>query len=55
MTIEDVRKIAIEKYDIKESELDIRLVDENTVCFSRKNELQSFMALLKEEFVFPNP
>jgi hypothetical protein len=55
MTIEDVKKIAIEDYGIKEDELDIRLIDKNTVCFSRKNELQSFMALLREELVFPNP
>ena len=55
MTIEDVKKIAIEEYGIKEDDLDLRLIDENTVCFSRKDEIQSFTALLKEELVFTNP
>ena len=57
MTIEDVKKIAIEKYKIDVNDLEIVEVDENTICFHSKNKLQhgSFMALLKEELVFPNP
>ena len=57
MTVEDVKRIAIEKYGIKENDLAIVEVDENTICFHSKNKLQhgSFMALLKEDLVFPNP
>ena len=57
MTIEDVKKIAIEEYKINEVDLEIVEIDENTICFHSKNKLQhgSFMALLKEELVFPNP
>ena len=57
MTVEDVKRIAIEKYGIKENDLEIVEVDENTICFHSKNKLQhgSFMALLKEDLVFPNP
>lgn len=57
MTIEDVKKIAVEKYEIKEEDLEIIEVDENTICFYSKNKSQhgSFMVKLKEELVFPNP
>lgn len=57
MTIEDVKKIAIEEYKINEVDLEIIEIDENTICFHSKNKLQhgSFMALLREELVFPNP
>ncbi|MBQ7402630.1 MAG: hypothetical protein IJW05_04240 [Lentisphaeria bacterium] len=57
MTIEDVKKIAIEEYKIKNEDLEIIKVDENTICFYSKDKSQngSFMALLKEELVFSNP
>ena len=57
MTVEDVKRIAIEKYGINENDLEIVEVDENKICFYSRNKFQhgSFMALLKEELVFPNP
>ena len=57
MTVEDVKRIAIEKYGINENDLEIVEVDENTICFYSRNKFQhgSFMALLKEDLVFPNP
>ena len=57
MTKEDVKRIAIEKYEIDVNDLEIVEVDENTICFYSRNKFQhgSFMAKLKEEFIFPNP
>ena len=55
MTFEDVKKIAIEKYGIKEEFLEIEELDKNMVYFCNRQNFKAYFVLLDKEFILPVP
>ena len=55
MTVEDVKRIAIEKYGIKEEFLIIDEIDENEVYFCNEQNHKAYIVLLDKEFILPVP